>query len=119
MTALQIPVMLKLDLHGNRIMFQPQVGFYLNFGLGDMTYNYDAWTYGWPGVYGEGSTDYSSPLFGFMAGGAFGVRIGRGYLFLDVRYAGDLGNTEAMGIEVKRHSVMTGLGYQYYFRSSQ
>jgi hypothetical protein len=116
--TLQIPVMLKLDLHGNRIMFQPQLGFYLNFGLGDMRYNHDAWGSG-PSLHVEDNMDYSSPLFGFMAGGAFGVRIGRGYLFLDIRYAENLGNIKVEGIEMKRHAVMSSLGYQYYFRSKQ
>jgi hypothetical protein len=120
LTTLQIPVMLKLDLHWRRIMFQPQLGFYLNFGLGGMRYNYNAWHINrGQRPYEEGSIDYSSPLFGFMAGGAFGVRIGRGYLFMDIRYATDLGNIKVIGIEMKRHAVMSALGYQYYFRSKQ
>jgi hypothetical protein len=122
-TTFQIPVMVKLDLHWGRIMFQPQLGFYLNFGLGEMTYNYDYWRAGsgQSRHIEKGSSDYSSPLFGFMAGGALGVRIGRGYFFLDIRYAGDLDNIKikAEDIEIKRHAVMTALGYQYYFRSSQ
>jgi hypothetical protein len=122
-TVLQIPVLVKLDLHWGRIMFQPQAGFYLNFGLGDMRYNYDYRRYygSWGYTPDTSTDDYSTSLFGVMIGGAFGVRIGRGYLFLDIRYAADLSETKLkpVGIEMTRHAVMTSMGYQYYFRSRQ
>jgi hypothetical protein len=117
MTTLQIPLMLKLDLHWSRIMFQPQAGFYLNFGLGDMSCKYEGYSKNFP----SGDAEYSSPFLGVMLGGAFGVRIGRGYLFMDIRYAADLGETEtnAGGIKFERSATMVNLGYQYYFRSKQ
>jgi hypothetical protein len=120
MTTLRIPVLLKLDLHWKRIMFQPQAGFYLNFGLGDLSYEDNDNSYYGPSL-GSGDLEYSSPLFGAMLGGAFGVRIGRGYLFLDIRYAVDLGKTEVKseGIKFERGTAMVNLGYQYYFRSKQ
>jgi hypothetical protein len=123
MTTLQIPVLLKLDLHWRRIMFQPQAGLYLNFGLGDLEYDreyYDGSTYPYD-FSNSDSTEYSSPLFGLMFGGAFGVRIGRGYLFLDLRYAVDLGEIkiDVDGSKWNRDAVMLNLGYQYYFRSKQ
>jgi hypothetical protein len=124
MTVLQIPVLLKVDLHWGRIMFQPQAGFYLNFGLGDIKYHHDAWAWYYGSLRNIGDTstdDYSTSLFGVMIGGAFGVRIGRGYIFLDIRYAGDLSETKLKpeGIEMTRHAVMTSMGYQHYFRSKQ
>jgi hypothetical protein len=120
---LQIPVMLKLDFHISRLMFQPQAGFYFNVELGDMDVEYH-----YPGFYGtqKGNTtvDYSPPLFGIMFGGALGVRIGRGYLFMDIRYAMSLGETEieipSIGsFEFFRHAAMFNLGYQYYFKGKQ
>jgi hypothetical protein len=110
-TTIQIPVMVKLDLHWRRILFQPQAGFYLNMALGDMKYE---------DYYGTDKIDYRPPLFGLMFGGAVGVRIGSGYLFLDTRYAMNLGYTEVAGRELgKRNAVMWNFGYQYYFKSNR
>jgi hypothetical protein len=113
--GLRIPLMVKLDLHWWRLMFQPQAGLYLNFGLGDMDYE----TYDGGSVVASGSVGYDSPLFGVMFGGALGVRIGRGYLFLDLRYARDLGETGVEGFKFTRSAVMGNFGYQYYFKSKQ
>jgi hypothetical protein len=117
---LQIPIMLKLDFHISRLMFQPQAGFYFNVELGDMDVEYED-TYSQKV---ETTVDYSPPLFGIMFGGALGVRIGRGYLFMDIRYALSLGETEIEiplrgSVEVFRHAAMFNLGYQYYFKGKQ
>jgi hypothetical protein len=118
--TLQIPVMLKLDFHFWRLMLQPQAGIYFNFGLGGMDYETE---YSSSSGSGSSSGDYDcdTPLFGVMAGVAMGVRIGRGYLFMDFRYAMDLGETKiynytSSGIEYTRHSFAWSLGYQYYFK---
>jgi hypothetical protein len=105
MLSLQIPVMLKLDWHFGRIMLQPQAGVYLNFGLGDVT-DED----------GENGAEYESPLLGLVFGGAAGFRIGKGYLFLDIRYAMDMGDTKIdKGPKWNRSATMFNVGYQRYF----
>jgi hypothetical protein len=126
----QIPLMLKLDLHWKRLMFQPQVGLYFNFGS-DMNYE-GGYSYSLPYNNGsgqeEGQADVDPPLLGAMFGGAFGVRIGRGYLFLDVRYALDFGKTVIFlplpisygnDFEGNRSFVTSNLGYQYYFKGKK
>jgi opacity protein-like surface antigen len=121
----QIPILLKLDLHWGRLMLQPLAGLYLNFGLGEMDYELDNMNPN-GNRKEEGSIEYESPLFGMMVGGALGVRIGRGYIFLDIRYAKDLGKTELADwydgtrvnkdIKWTRSATMLNLGYQYYFK---
>jgi hypothetical protein len=120
-TTMQIPVLLKLDLHWRRLMFQPLAGFYLNIPLGGMDYEIKE-VYEGSGP-GEGSYEYDrSPLFGLMFGGAFGVRIGRGYLFMDLRYATNMGETkldDGRGTKWHRAAFMGNLGYQYYIKGKQ
>jgi hypothetical protein len=110
-TTIQIPFMAKLDLHWGRFMFQPQAGLYLNLALGDMEieeHNRGGITY----------QEYSPPLFGAMFGGALGFRIGRGYLFTDLRYAINFGSTEVDDHHPwLKSAFMVSLGYQYYFRN--
>jgi hypothetical protein len=115
--TLQIPVMVKLDLHWGRFMFQPQAGVYLNFGLGDLRYYYSS---------GESiGIKYDSPLFGWMSGVALGFRVGRGYLFADLRYSRDLGKTKAAfgkyggDAEYTQDAFMLNMGYQYYFKGKK
>jgi hypothetical protein len=112
-TTIQIPLMLKLDLHWRRIMLQPQAGLYLNLSLGDLNYK----EYYGGGNMDSGTMEYSNPLFGAMFGAALGVRIGRGYLFLDSRYAINFGDTKIDGVKAySREALMFHLGYQYYFK---
>jgi hypothetical protein len=107
--TIQIPLMLKLDFHLGRIMFQPQWGFYLNMTLGDLESPDNE--YGYP-------MEYKHPLLGMMFGGALGFRIGRGYIFTDARYAFNLGYTEVEGQKTARRSALVmNMGYQYYFKS--
>jgi hypothetical protein len=122
-TSIQIPIMLKLDLHWRRIMFQPQAGFYLNLSPGDLEFKQNQ-DYYYANAPEEFIMDYSSPLFGFMAGLALGVRIGRGYLFLDSRYMVEMGDSHGtFGNGYKstwnRFGGMWNLGYQYYFKGKQ
>ncbi|MDR2629537.1 MAG: hypothetical protein LBC60_01285 [Spirochaetaceae bacterium] len=104
--SLLIPLIFKWDLHLGPVAIRPLAGFYLNFALGDMTLG---------GSYG-GEEPYANPPLGFMIGGDVGLILGRGIIFLDLRYGMDLGKT-AMGnspIEVWRRSAfMLNLGYQF------
>jgi hypothetical protein len=131
-TTIQIPLMFKLDLHWRRIMFQPQAGFYLNLTLGDLEFEKEKDEVKWGHVPSnerlpeELELEYDSPLFGFMTGAALGVRIGRGYLFMDGRFAIDLGQSKIKdkdrGTEMAawNHSAWSvTLGYQHYVKGKQ
>jgi hypothetical protein len=123
-SSIQIPVLLKLDLHLWRFVFQPLAGVYVNFPLGDLNYRIDN-VYSPGGLTpSDGSFEYEdSPLFGVMAGLTVGFRIGRGHIFLDARYAANLGETEVSGLsivgEYKRSATTVNIGYQYYFKGKQ
>jgi hypothetical protein len=106
-TTIQVPLMLKLDLHWGRIMLQPEAGIYFNMTTGNLEHKGDSSSI---------SMEYENPLFGLTFGGALGFRIGRGYLFLDSRYAVNLGKTKLTGNEAWTRSAATGtVGYQRYF----
>jgi hypothetical protein len=117
-TLLQIPLIVKMDLHLWRFVLQPLAGIYLNFGLGDM--NLSSSSSG-----GDSSSYFSfsdketwdNPLLGGVVGGTLGLHIGRGFLFLDLRYMGNFGYTKVYDDELYRRSATLGsLGYQYYFK---
>jgi hypothetical protein len=109
-TSLLIPLIFKLDFHLGPVVLQPLFGFYLNFALEDLKEEmHDGSTYHDP---------YANPLFGLMFGGTLGIKAGRGIIFLDTRYAMDLGKTKAGNDPrtiFKRSGVMLNLGYQFYF----
>jgi hypothetical protein len=104
-TLFQIPLIAKMDLHLWRFVLQPMAGVYLNFGLGDAKKN-DSDSVGW-----------ENPLLGGRVGGTLGFHLGRGFLFWDLRYMGNFGDTvpkDAKGYS--RSVVLSSLGYQYYFK---
>jgi hypothetical protein len=100
---LKVPLIAKMDFHLGRFVLQPQVGFYLNFGLGDLhdINDYD---------YTIDRANLDTPLLGGVIGGTLGLRMGRGYLFGDLRYMGDFGDLYTRSV------VLVSLGYQYYFK---
>jgi hypothetical protein len=107
--SLLVPLVFKLDFHLGPVTLQPLAGGYLNFALGDLRSDGN----------NGGKDPYANPLFGLMFGGALGFKLGRGSLFLDSRYAMDLGKTAAAGrngpVTIwKRSGVMLNLGYQFY-----
>jgi hypothetical protein len=114
-TVIRIPLLIKLDFHFGRFMLQPLGGLYFNFGLGDLDYDQKE------GGMNSGTTAYINPMLGMMVGGAVGFRIGRGYIFADFRYVGDLGDmvidSGVTGSELsqKRSGFMGNFGYQRYF----
>jgi hypothetical protein len=105
----QIPLVAKMDLHLWRFVLQPMAGLYLNFGVGDLDVE---------NGYGSSySREWKNPLLGWLAGGALGFRLGRGFLFWDVRYMSNFAYTKVEGEElVHRSVVLSSLGYQHYFK---
>jgi hypothetical protein len=104
-TSLLVPLIAKLDFHLGPVVLQPLLGPYLNFGLGKLNT-------------GNGSDPYANPLLGIMFGGAVGMKLGSGMIFLDTRYAADLGKTKAGNQAMKiweRSALRLNLGYQFNF----
>jgi hypothetical protein len=109
-TSLLVPLILKLDFHLGPFILQPLAGPYLNFALGDIrsTDEYD----------GRNYDPYANPLFGLMFGGTVGIRMGRGMIFVDTRYAKDLGKAKAGNhpMTIWEHSALRlNAGYQFNF----
>jgi hypothetical protein len=105
--ALRIPLLVKLDLHLGPVVLQPLVGPYFNFALGDLHMT---------GAEG-GDDPYANPLLGLVFGGDLGLNLGRGILFMDVRYEVDLGKTVAGNDPMtlwRRSALMLNFGYQIY-----
>jgi hypothetical protein len=108
-TSLLIPLIVKLDFHLGPVVLQPLAGPYLNFALGDLEEWHNGKSYYDP---------YENPLFGRMFGGTLGIKAGTGMIFLDTRYAMDLGKTKAgnNSMEIWQQSgLMLNLGYQFNF----
>jgi hypothetical protein len=106
-TLFQIPLVVKMDIHlGRSGIFQPQAGLYLNFGIGDAAvYEYDI-AVGW-----------DNPLLGGLIGFTLGGKIGRGLLYLDLRYMTNFGDTIPEGAYgYHRAAILAGAGFQYYFK---
>jgi hypothetical protein len=106
--SLLVPLIVKLDYHLGPVVLQPLAGIYLNFALGDLKESMG-------GV--ELEDPYENPLMGVIFGGAAGMPLGKGLLFLDIRYAMDLGKTTAGNDPVtiwKRSAFMLNLGYQFF-----
>jgi hypothetical protein len=115
-SAIQIPVLLKLDLHLWRFMIQPLAGVYVNIPLGGINREMENFSGVYPPPF-EDSIDFEeSPFLGLTFGGAVGFRIGKGYIFFDARYVSDFGDTKPEGGgEYKRSGLTVNLGYQRYF----
>lgn len=105
--SLLIPLIVKGDFLLGPVVLQPLAGLYFNVALGDLTLG---------GTMG-GDEPYASPPVGLMVGGDLGLRFGRNRIFLDLRYAVDLGKT-AVGNDPmtawRRSAFMFNLGYQFY-----
>lgn len=105
--TLLIPLILKGDFHLGPVVLQPLAGFYFNIALGDLDLD---------GSMG-GKEPYANPPVGLMVGGDIGMRFGKSRIFLDLRYAADLGKT-AVGNDPmtawRRSAFMLNLGYQFF-----
>jgi hypothetical protein len=105
--SLLAPLILKLDFHLGPVVLQPLAGVYFNFALGNLKENVDG---------SDVEDPYANPPLGVIFGGAFGMTLGRGILFLDLRYAKDLGRTVAGQDSAtiwSRSAFMLNLGYQF------
>jgi hypothetical protein len=105
--SLLVPFVFKADFHLGPLVLQPLAGLYLNFALGDLKESGSGF---------DTEEPYANPLLGLMLGGSFGITLGRGILFLDGRYAMDLGRTVAGSGPItiwKRSAFMFNLGYQF------
>jgi hypothetical protein len=111
-TLLQIPLIVKMDLHLWRFVLQPLAGIYLNFGLGNMNKSSSS------GSGFSSDAEWENPLLGWVAGGTLGFRLGRGFIFGDMRFKGDISKTNPFGGDYgyTRSGTLFSLGYQYYFR---
>jgi hypothetical protein len=114
-THLQIPILVKLDLHLGRFLLQPLAGIYWNIGLDALEYENK-----WSDV--KYKIEHENPLMGFMLGGTVGFRIGKGHIIADYRYAKDLGDVSFEVNEANnswfyfnRSAFKAIFGYQRYF----
>jgi hypothetical protein len=113
--SLLLPIIAKYDINIKSFVIQPLVGAYFNIALGDMYGSYQG-----SGSYSprDGHTSYANPPLGIMVGGDFGWVFKRGMLFLDARFAFDLGKTviavDGNEEELWRKTALTlSLGYQF------
>jgi hypothetical protein len=115
-SSLLLPIIGKYDINIKSFVIQPLIGPYFNIALGDMHGTYQGW-----GSYGgsdDGDTPYANPPLGIMVGSDFGWVFKRGMLFLDARFAFDLGKTvyavKGSEVELWRKTAFTlSLGYQF------
>jgi hypothetical protein len=104
--SLLIPFIFKGDFRLGPVILQPLVGPYLNFVLGDLELG---------GTMG-GKEPYANPPLGLMIGADAGIRLGGGIIFLDARFAVDLGKTAVGNNPMtawSRSAFMLNLGYQF------
>jgi hypothetical protein len=78
--SLFVPLIVKYDIRLGDFSIQPLAGAYYNIALGDIKINDD-------------SVPSANPPIGIMAGSAFGWNFRKGLLFLDARFAWNLGKT--------------------------
>jgi hypothetical protein len=105
--SLMIPLLAKFVYRPSIYMVQGYAGAYLSVPLGQMEIKHGNGSY---------TADFSF-LGGLMAGGGFGIKLGPGTVFADVRYAGDFGNVKANYNGVKdisrRNKTCFSLGYEF------
>jgi hypothetical protein len=108
--SLLVPVLVKATFKPDIFSLAPFAGAYLGIPLGKMEYTAN-------GV----SEDIGFDLaVGVVAGGSFGIHLGPGELFFDIRYMRDLNETEVKisGVSRKpyiRSMALFGLGYAFLF----
>jgi hypothetical protein len=113
--SLLLPIIGKYDINIKSFVIQPLAGVYFNIALGDMSGKYKG-----DGVYKNrsGNTSYANPPLGIMVGCDFGWVFKKGMIFLDTRFAFDLGKTviavNGSEEELWRKTAYTlSLGYQF------
>jgi hypothetical protein len=104
--SLMIPVIVKYEFKLGPVAVQPLAGLYFNFALGNLEYK---------GFGGDEDLDWEKPLLGLMFGADAGIDLGRGRVFVDLRFAGDLGDTVIDNdIKMGKTVFMMTLGYRYF-----
>jgi hypothetical protein len=105
--SLMIPLLAKFVYRPSIYMVQGYAGAYLSVPLGQMEVKHRNGSY---------TADFSL-LGGLMAGGGFGIKLGPGTVFGDIRYAGDLGNitSDYNGTKEisRRNKAYFSLGYEF------
>jgi hypothetical protein len=105
--SLMIPLLAKFVYRPSIYMVQGYAGAYLSVPLGQMEIKHRNGSY---------TADFSL-LGGLMAGGGFGIKLGPGTVFADIRYAGDLGNitSDYNGTKEisRRNKAYFSLGYEF------
>ena len=104
---LLFPLLIKFNIHPGRFVISPYGGIYYPLPLADMKYSRN----------GRGNDfEYSySLVLGYMGGISRGTVLGPGRLFLDTRYAADLGEIRDTAAEKDlfgRYMITVSLGYE-------
>jgi hypothetical protein len=110
--SMMFPLTVKFPLQFKPFIISPFGGLYLALPLGQMTIessDTDASNI-------SGSFEYGLTMaLGLTLGADFGIQLGPGILFLDLRYSGDLGTTVIQvdsGREYKRGMLSFSIGYE-------
>ncbi|GHV30715.1 hypothetical protein AGMMS4952_18130 [Spirochaetia bacterium] len=114
--SLLIPVLAKLTLKPQIFSIEAFGGVYYSIPLGKMKYKeYTEWKNGGPQFYTNNET--FNDTFGFIVGGTFGVKLGYGLIFSDIRYLSDFSDTKTKtqghgtAKLYQRSKFQFGLGY--------
>ncbi|GHV94413.1 hypothetical protein AGMMS50293_07330 [Spirochaetia bacterium] len=87
--SLLIPILAKLTFRPNNFLIAPFAGIYFTIPLGEIEVKESL------SGYGSDSEKYEfETSAGFMIGASFGIKVGPGVLFADLRYAGDFTDTK-------------------------
>jgi TolB-like protein len=110
-SAMMLPLLGKITLRPGSVLLAGFGGIYFTIPLSPMIMTVNGMEY---------SYSFTGPM-GFIAGGNIGIRLGSGTLFLDLRYADDLSDTEIHGggwgvySIYKRSMIFISLGYEFGF----
>jgi primosomal replication protein N len=111
-SSLIIPLLAKYTYRPSIFSIQGFGGIYFSIPFGKLKdkVNYD---FSWQLYDYDTETDFSIPM-GIMVGGSFGVNIGPGSIFTDIRYVYDLGNLKTKdGNELyQRSRILLSIGYE-------
>lgn len=104
--SLLLPILFRGIFDYNMFTISGLAGIYINLPLGRMEQKD---TFLNKAIRGD-----MNNLLGFMTGANFGFKLGRGNLFIDIRYAVDFSNTTYDDIDLYHRSmVFFGLGYEF------
>jgi TolB-like protein len=109
-SAIMLPILGKLTFRPGIFLIAGFGGVYFTVPFGAMTLDVNGMEY---------SYSFTGPI-GFIGGGNFGIKLGPGTLFLDLRYAGDFSDIAVYGDwgsrAVYQRSLMSlSLGYEFGF----